>query len=99
MITGERQEGERTVVEAQLRTDRISGDVMYTLAIPGRHMVLNSAAALLSGVLVGAACGLVGPLLVMKPLRSCTFEPDRTGVDRVLGTLVFVAGAALALGL
>ena len=54
VVTSERQEGEHTVVEAQLRTDRISGDVMYTLAIPGRHMVLNSAAALLAGALVGA---------------------------------------------
>ena len=35
-------------------TGRVSGDVMYTMAIPGRHMVLNSAAALLAGTLVGA---------------------------------------------
>lgn len=51
------------------------------------------------GLAVGAACGLIGPLLVMKPLRSCTFEPERTGVDRVLGTIVFAAGAALAVGI
>lgn len=51
------------------------------------------------GVVVGALCGAVGPLLVMKPLRSCTFEPDRTGVDRVLGAIVFVAGGALLLGI
>jgi len=49
------------------------------------------------GALVGAACGLVGPLLVMKPLRSCTFEAERAGVDRALGIVVFVAGAAVVL--
>lgn len=44
-------------VAVRLRTERISGDVTYTLAIPGFHMVLNSAAALLGGVLVGADPG------------------------------------------
>ena len=54
VVTGERQEGEHAVIEVELRTGRVAGDVMYTMAIPGRHMVLNSAAALLAGTLVGA---------------------------------------------
>lgn len=55
VVTDERQEGEHTYVKARLNTPEVTGEVEYTLAIPGRHMVLNSAAALLSGVLVGAA--------------------------------------------
>lgn len=50
------------------------------------------------GVAVGAACGVVGPLAAMKPVRSCAFEPERTGVDRAIGIVMFAAGAALALG-
>jgi sn-glycerol 3-phosphate transport system permease protein len=51
------------------------------------------------GAVVGAVCGFVGPLVVMRPLQSCTFEPGRTGLDRVLGVFVFACGAALALGI
>ena len=54
VITSERTEGSTVEVEAELRTAEASGTVTYTLAVPGHHMVLNSAAALLSGVLVGA---------------------------------------------
>ncbi|QXB18704.1 UDP-N-acetylmuramate--L-alanine ligase [Corynebacterium coyleae] len=55
VITEERQEGEHTAVGVRLRTPDVSGEVTYSMAIPGRHMVLNSAAALLGGVLVGAS--------------------------------------------
>lgn len=54
VVVEERQQGEHTFVKARLNTPEVTGEVEYTLAIPGRHMVLNSAAALLSGVLVGA---------------------------------------------
>ena len=54
VITGERAEGEHTAVEVTLRTERVCGRVAYTLAIPGHHMALNSAAALLAGAVVGA---------------------------------------------
>jgi len=50
VITEERQEGEHTAVGVRLRTPDVSGEVTYSMAIPGRHMVLNSAAALLGGV-------------------------------------------------
>lgn len=50
IVTSEQIEGDSVTVTAQLET----GEVRYTLAVPGRHMVLNSAAALLCGVLVGA---------------------------------------------
>lgn len=48
---------------------------------------------------IGAVCGAVGPLLVMKPIRSCAFEPDRAGIDIALGIVLFATGAALAVGL
>jgi sn-glycerol 3-phosphate transport system permease protein len=51
-----------------------------------------------TGAIVGGLCGLVGPLLAMKPIRSCTFEAERTGVDRALGVVIFVAGGAILLG-
>lgn len=54
VVTGELTSPDHTEVELQLRTERTSGTVRYTMATPGRHMVLNSAAALLAGVLVGA---------------------------------------------
>ena len=54
VVVEERQQDEHTFVKARLNTSEVTGEVEYTLAIPGRHMVLNSAAALLSGVLVGA---------------------------------------------
>ena len=62
MVTGERQEGEHAVIEVELRTGRVSGDVMYTMAIPGRHMVLNSAAALLAGTPALEVRGVSNPV-------------------------------------
>ena len=47
------------------------GSVEYTLAIPGEHMVLNSAAALLAGALVGA-----------DPQQLAAGLSDFTGVRR-----------------
>ncbi|UIZ91573.1 UDP-N-acetylmuramate--L-alanine ligase [Corynebacterium sp. CNCTC7651] len=52
IITAEELRGASVAVTVQLAAGE---SVDYTLAVPGRHMVLNSAAALLSGVLVGAA--------------------------------------------
>lgn len=52
-----------------------------------------------TGMAVGALAGFVGPLAVMKPLRSCTFEAGRGGVDQALGILLFAGGAAIAAGL
>jgi sn-glycerol 3-phosphate transport system permease protein len=51
------------------------------------------------GLVVGGVCGALGPLVAMKPLRSCTFESERTGADRVLGSIIFFLGAGLLLGI
>jgi sn-glycerol 3-phosphate transport system permease protein len=50
------------------------------------------------GAVVGGLAGASGPLLTMVPLRSCTFEAGRSGVDVALGTVAFAAGAAVAIG-
>ncbi|MFC4337878.1 carbohydrate ABC transporter permease [Salininema proteolyticum] len=48
-----------------------------------------------AGAGVGAAAGALGPLLTMIPLQSCTFEPDRTGLDNSVGVVAFLAPAAV----
>ena len=68
-------------------------------ALAGGRIWIRSGFGAAVGIVVGAACGLVGPLLAMKPLRSCTFESERTGVDRVLGSIIFFGGGALLLGI
>lgn len=68
-------------------------------AVIGARLWSRSGLGTAVGAIVGAVCGLVGPLALMKPMRSCTFEAERTGVDRVLGTIVFLAGAGLALAI
>lgn len=54
VVTAERVDGANVAVELQLHTADVAGEVAYTLAVPGHHMVLNSAGALLAGVLTGA---------------------------------------------
>ena len=61
------------------------GSAEYTLSIPGRHMVLNSAAALLAGVLAGAA-----------PERLAAGLSDFTGVRRRFELKGEVAGGPYA---
>lgn len=48
-------------------------------------------------LVVGAGAGLIGPMLFMLPLRSCTFEPDRSTLDMSFGVLLFLLGALLLL--
>ncbi len=61
------------------------GSVEYTLTIPGRHMVLNSAAALLAGALAGA-----------DPERLAAGLRDFTGVRRRFELKGEVAGGPYA---
>ncbi len=68
-------------------------------ALAGRRIWKRAGFGAAAGIVFGALCGLVGPLLAMKPIRSCTFETERTGVDRALGIMLFAAGAALMLGI
>ena len=68
-------------------------------ALGGGRIWIRCGFGVAVGIAVGALCGLVGPLLAMKPLRSCTFESERTGVDRVLGSIIFFVGGALLLGM
>jgi sn-glycerol 3-phosphate transport system permease protein len=49
------------------------------------------------GFAAGAAAGFGGPLLFMLPLGFCTFAPEATTADLVLGYLLMASGAALAL--
>jgi sn-glycerol 3-phosphate transport system permease protein len=51
----------------------------------------------LFGFAAGAAAGFGGPLLFMLPLGFCTFAPEATTADLVLGYLLMASGAALAL--
>ena len=54
VIVKEEADGSYVHTTLELDTPEHSGSVSYRLTVPGRHMVLNSAAALLAGVLVGA---------------------------------------------
>ncbi len=49
------------------------------------------------GALIGAVVGIVGPMIFMVPLQSCTFEPEREALDLGLGIVLFGLGAALLL--
>jgi sn-glycerol 3-phosphate transport system permease protein len=55
----------------------------------GRPKVLGFAA--------GAAAGFGGPLLFMLPLGFCTFAPEATTADLLLGYVLMAAGAGLTL--
>lgn len=68
-------------------------------ALAGRMIWKRAGFGAVAGMVSGGLCGLAGPLLVMKPIRSCTFESERSGVDRALGALIFVTGAIIALGI
>lgn len=68
VITGEVLDGSNVDVTVKLAD---FGTVTYTLGIPGRHMVLNSAAALLAGALTGA-----------DPIKLAEGLSDFTGVRR-----------------
>lgn len=54
VITGEDLDGGDLRVAVELPVGDGPRKLSYTMAIPGRHMVLNSAAALLAGTLAGA---------------------------------------------
>ena len=47
----------------------------------------------LIGVGLGAVAAAVGSLIPMVPLKSCTFEVDRTGADYIFGLLLLFAAA------
>nr|WP_018297079.1 UDP-N-acetylmuramate--L-alanine ligase [Corynebacterium lubricantis] len=71
VITEEDVQATATEVTVDLRTVTPTVALSYSLAIPGRHMVLNSAAALLAGVLADA-----------DPRRLATGLGEFTGVRR-----------------
>lgn len=47
------------------------------------------------GAILGAITGGLGPLIFMLPLKSCTFEPERSTVDFAFGLALFIAGGIL----
>jgi len=49
------------------------------------------------GIGIGAVAGLVGPMIFMTPLDSCTFEAGREPIDFWFGIVLFVLGATLLL--
>lgn len=55
----------------------------------------NLARLMVIGAVVGAGAGLIGPLIFMVPLQSCTFEPERAAIDVGFGILLFILGAIL----
>lgn len=54
---------------------------------------------ILFGVGLGAVAGLIGPMIFMAPLDSCTFEAEREPIDFWFGIVLFVLGAMLLLGI
>ena len=54
VVTDEVLQGHVTEIVVELKTAETAGTVSYHLALPGRHMVLNSAAALLACAVAGA---------------------------------------------
>ncbi|WP_432418626.1 UDP-N-acetylmuramate--L-alanine ligase [Corynebacterium breve] len=71
VITDEEVTAEATEVTVSLNTVAPAASLTYQLQIPGRHMVLNSAAALLAGVLADA-----------EPMRMVEGLSEFTGVRR-----------------
>ena len=67
VITDESADGHLTEVAVDLHLADHEGTVAYHLALPGRHMVLNSAAALLSCAIAGA-----DPVKLAEGLSSFT---------------------------
>lgn len=51
------------------------------------------------GSIVGGLSGVAGGLLLLVPLRFCTFDEGRSGIDIALGVLAAGAGAAATIGL
>ncbi len=51
--------------------------------------------SVVNGALLGLVAASSGPWLFMFPLQSCTFEPERTQTDFLLGLAFFGFGAAL----
>lgn len=51
----------------------------------------------LTGAGVGAAAAIAGGLIFMVPLNFCTFEAERTALDRAVGVALLISGAGLAL--
>lgn len=61
VITNEEVDGSYVNTTVELRLPEAAPHkVHYRLTVPGRHMVLNSAAAMLAGVLVGASAAKLG---------------------------------------
>ncbi|WP_342320042.1 UDP-N-acetylmuramate--L-alanine ligase [Corynebacterium mayonis] len=54
VVVGEDNTGHGVEVVVELRTEPTPRTLRYAMSVPGRHMVLNSAGALLAGALAGA---------------------------------------------
>jgi sn-glycerol 3-phosphate transport system permease protein len=61
---------------------------VLTLRFENRNLVVV-------GAVVGAVAGLVGPMVFMVPLQSCTFEPERAPLDVAFGIFLFLLGGLL----
>lgn len=66
-------------------------------AIIGRMVWRSAGLSGRNGALIVAPAGLLGPLLTMVPLESCTFEPQRTTADIAVGVVAFLGGATVAI--
>mgnify|MGYP002713121923 CR=1 FL=1 len=56
------------------------------------YIFRQSNRSLVNGAALGGIAGLLGPWILMTPLQSCTFEPERTSTDFVLGLFFFFLG-------
>lgn len=66
-------------------------------ALVGRTAWRSAGLSGRAGALIVAPAGLIGPLLTMVPMESCTFEPGRTNMDIAVGVVAFGTGAAVAI--
>ncbi|GAA4920714.1 sn-glycerol 3-phosphate transport system permease protein [Stackebrandtia albiflava] len=66
-------------------------------ALVGRAVWRSAGLSGRAGALIVAPAGLLGPLITMVPLESCTFEPERGLMDNAVGTVAFAGGAAVAI--
>jgi len=64
-------------------------------ALIGRMVWRSAGLSGRAGALIVGPAGLLGPLLTMVPLESCTFEPGRDAMDYAVGTVAFFGGAGI----
>jgi sn-glycerol 3-phosphate transport system permease protein len=79
------------------RFHSIEDDTIFKLDTKSEPPTEPSTQLLGTGAVIGLIAGLVGPLIFMLPLSSCTFEAEREAIDVIFGIILFILGAFLLL--